>query len=1166
MALNDDTSAKWKQNRETDYDSFSFDDLSKSRYGQYSGKYQDFVIRGDVEEDKFKALNGAINIEIRKDYSSFDFGEKFKEFLLNDNYRKNDELINFISLCSDDIGRMIYERIQNFIGNIVNVETCQYKYLLGKYASQNIDMTYLTGIRNIPERLEYLVNIFSLPKKYYKSVFYSMSVSDSEISYEPDTIENMGSLVKATDKLNRKYFDNFYDTVAYPFFRNVFWENYDNEDEPDYKAFVDAVSNGVYDSALSGIESEFIMMNLFNNILNDKSVSNLCGHAMSVFLMNEPDYEVVESIDGSSGNKIHKDYFKIALTSNLSYKLNSDGVLPTMDMTGYISGNPNYYIGINFESPNYKDIFMMFEELICSREEFVKLLKIKLAARKLSNICSVICKLRDEIKEIRLKDSKVGTAILIEQLISEYIYKTMTQKVGLTNQKKMDAPLVNVRKNLIPSLEDEIPIEKELKDKFSEILSAEQRALGIEFEEYLEKLSTLAKTLEVEIVEYYDFTTSYLNLIPQIESIKQKKLYKVKKVECPPYLNINGVVVYADFNKKESVFLDDNVSFKDHLKQCATGSEETGYVYYYDGHLCEMDRKNNLGQIGYYEDDDVKREHFHYLYEPVEGYEFKEAVNIDKATYSPVNKWYELSSETDSNGAPVRKIVDMYDRVIDYRIYEYLMNNSGSIIMTWQNGVRISENNLRLFKQYAFGFYEYGTNLGLLRSTSKTAYVPYDESNGGEAPTVFYYGLFVDIDANLSAVETRDNVWTSFIQMTGDEISEIYKDNVITSFVWKNNSSEIIDGIGPDINYYRINQNSTYTSSEFPDKVFGCTSNHELYEDMELGRLKINSYESDLEKFYKTMNSKITFVDQFVDVIVAIDGNEPFWNELSYNPSYTDKTVDEEADIVRFYKNIGLIDDKLAGDSKYTYYDGSEELTPEWITARYNVIKKLKDIWSIHAQHTWFDGITDTERLNSGKIDKTTATDLKNMDIAYHSNIGSDMKYNVRTKLQNSITNLENWENNTVAIHPCVWNLVEKTYDNYLNLLSLSLYGDSILSKIFSSPYDWKRELKDYGQADEQGVYSVEHAPDNEYIKVHNVNYWRNYSNSFFPYRTEYEASGNSNVTDVYESRFIDFDGPLNFEALAQVIDKYWTDPESEEIDTIRNQDLSKYYIDIDQM
>jgi hypothetical protein len=207
------------------------------------------------------------------------------------------------------------------------------------------------------------------------------------------------------------------------------------------------------------------------------------------------------------------------------------------------------------------------------------------------------------------------------------------------------------------------------------------------------------------------------------------------------------------------------------------------------------------------------------------------------------------------------------------------------------------------------------------------------------------------------------------------------------------------------------------------------------------------------------------------------------------------------------------------------------------------------------------------------------------MDIAYHSNIGRAMEYSQSIKLNNSLTNLPNWSNNTVAIHPCSWNLVEATFDSYIKIYSISLFGQDILNKIYSNAFDWPLQIFDpytgkqnLFPTDADGLFSVDILKkmvdhDNEAIEetkyeVHNVNYWRNYSKDMFAYTTQYEASNNEDANNAEVSRFIDFDGPFNYEGLMQIINQNFKkiDFNFMELDKNNNIEFTPEDIDIEQL
>ena len=1153
---------------------YSESDLINSRFAQLRHNDVDsYVLNANAKGSDILTSIGNVEIRLDKNNTSFDFAEKFKEFIINNEFQNHDNLIDFIS-SGDQIGKIIYERVQNFINNNVNVDSCHYSNLISEYASYGIDIDEMY-IKNIPEKLHYLVNILSLPKIYYKSMFYNMVVSDKEITQNIEQIKNEHDLETVSDALNRKYFDDFYQNVAYPIIRN---ELFANIEDPSIKHYVDSVSSDIYTNILYQDKSEFLFINLINNILTDDDISHISNMMMSKFLTANLNFRVVKSGEIIQGDFITSDYFYKVLTSGLSFERDNNGEIPTIDMSLNFQGQTALK-NINFVNVSYLDVFNMFEEYACSSEKFIEVLKIRLCAKKIANACNSICKLREEIKSIKEKDAKIGTALIIEELISDYIYKTLTKKVGLTNQKMVGSDLEFAEKQFVSLNGTET--DNVVRNNLSDLLNSEQKAIGVEFEQYLNTISEIAKTLKIDIIEYFDTTSTYLNIIPEVESVKRVKYYKEKTIECPPYLNVNGVVVYSDFNNTEN-----NVSFKlpgefvAKVKQCATGNEADGYEYSFISnldnttHRCKIDNCNGMSRI-YYNDVDpytgTITDKRYYLVQPENSFIFKEAVNLNRPDiqYSFINKWFWFCNGADENGFVVNKIVDTYDRTITYNEYEKLVDSStGSEVITWKNGKQLLPANelFKLIIQYPDGFVDYSTYEYAKVSSTKNTYT---EETGDL--TDKFYGFFVDIaTGKIVKQDSTNSMWISVIKTTNGEIAEIFNDSILTIYFQPLSSDIIVDSInGVNQKSYTIVYNSEFILDD-TGEFLEFSANKELYDK---NGLILNQYDSDTELFYKYPNASVVFKDRSQEVIIALDGNEQFWNDISYDVAYSDKTVDEEAAIVSFYKNIGLINDDLSSNHKIVYRDGSEEMSQSWVNARNSIISKLKEFWSINARHTWYDPAADEARLEKGEIDASTIQDLKNMDIAYHSNLGPGMEYNPKVRLNNSLRNLENWENNTVAIHPCVWNLVERGFDSYIKLYSISLYGETILKKIFSNAFRWPLVIFDEytGGAitpnyDNNGLFAF----NEEENQIHNVNYWRNYSHSMFPYTTDYEASLNEDSTNSITSRFIDFDGPFNYEALMDVIDRFWTDPKSEEKPelnkhSIRNirSELTNYYIDI---
>lgn len=1108
-----------------------------------------------------KTLNSNIQIRLSKLNTSFDFAEHFRELLLNDEWTKKDSIVNLTSIVGKDISKLLYERIQNWLGNIVNIDTCHFNELVSAYASYAIDIT--KGNYSVPEELEYLINIFSLPKFYYKSFFYDGSFYDLELSKNFNEIKTTEQLKSINDALNRKYFDNFYDNLVYPMVRNELWVNRENEAIAKY---IEDSSAGIYDCLItSDPASQYTFLNHIATGLPDDTINALAAKMLDEFLTNNPEFEAVDSITGYTSKYIRNDYFNVILKSgNLSYVEDSYGDLAYLDMSQYINNTPSTYPNINFSKPTYTDVLSMFETLLLTRVEFVEVLKVRLAAKKITNLCNDVCRLRSDIKSIREKDSKVGTAVLIEQLILEFIYRELTKKVSVKQQKKVDSDFADLS-NTYEDVDSTSDTGKVLIKNFKNLLSSERQAIGVKFEDQFEKLSQLSKQLELEVVEYYDNTPTYLNIIPETGTITRKQFYKVKAYQCPKYLNVNGEMVYCDFNDTDSIIECDSIKkdsqFTKLLHQCAIGDEASGYTYFFKGNEAEINSKNQMvcnGKV---------------LYAPISSYNYEYATNLnsENIVWNEVYNWYQYKDNSAEDNATI--IVDRYDREIKFKRFTRLVDTSGEIIMEWMNEQQSRPSKSyfsKLFFADILGYQDYTSGTYMLVSDEEGEYKKSDhafddvEPDPEKDPIILYLGLFVEAkDGMVSEVQesSPSNIWVPILKTSNAEIATIYQ-NKLSSYIRLMDGS-IINSVSSNLKHYGL----VYTNEFILDGDTVVYSSGQL---LDSEGFVLNNYATDTELFYKSANCKLVFLDKSVDVIRALNGNEPFWNDIAYDIKYSDKTLDEEIQIIKFYKSIGLIDNELTADAKHINYDKSEELTQPWVIARYNVINRLKQFWSVNAPYKWFSEVDDNARLASGAITSDTYNDLKNMDIAYRSNLGSSFGKNEKVALQNSIINLENWENSTVAIHPCVWNLVEKNYESYIQLFTISLYGEEILKNIYSEAFNWNDDKvakkgeyarkQDYERdtVSAEGLFSIEHwygdkttnantdtdvsttEKKDKFLHVHNVDYWKNYSHMLHPYTTMYEKSLNTNSTSDKTSRYIDFDGPFNYEMLKEVIDHYW--------------------------
>lgn len=1130
----------------------------------------------NTDSDYITSSNSNINISISKVNNSFSFADKFRSYLINNTFKTTEKVTELLQSSSEEINRVLYERTQNFISNIVDTDTCHYRSLLTHFQNYDIDISNVVG-RNFPEELEYLLNVFSIDKTYFKSNFYTMQVYDEDVTTNINNITNITDLQNLTQVLNRKYFDNFYETTVYNIVKNELYSLYQTSEA--VKEYIDVNGSGIYDKAITGISQDinqekytkYIFLNLLKTTISTDGMEAICNKAMYNFLQANPLVSpVAEATSDITGYYIVSDYFLKVFYDNQI----TNG--STLDLSNY-TNLPDNSMKLIFNAPTIDDIYSMFETYVCSANDFITIQKIKLLSADISNICRKLCQLRQDIKEIKTKDSKIGTALLIEELICDYIYKALTKKVGLTNQKYKENPTSKGYNESLEHLNNTDTDTTYLKTALKEINEREQKVVDIEFENYLSNLKTIVQSLDISIKEYIDTTPSYLN-INQVGVVdKQLESYRKLVTKYYSYLD-DDFVVYPDFNDHERVEFDNyatkyqpepltDPSWKITIPQIhqwqTTEREQT--FYFIDGKIVsfanhEVPSTTTGGITTYYY---IPKTEFNLTQAPAEVFVPAEWDS---------NYLMFINQTTNASGRLTKTVYDKYTRAIDFTEYKRLIsNNDNSTIITWENDwcTNIASNDIFII-EYATGFTEQVSHLELIASADQNTYVePIVE-------TTIYYGLYRYLNADGDWVLTDDSttpgaVWTSFVQRIDNITKAVYSDN---KTVW----IQLLNGnIVNTLEVSATKQFARYTSStEFKviatgEEIFYEEASKALY-DEESDYL--NNYEIPKNYFYANANTKEEFVIIKNEVTKPLLGNTPFWNNLTASKYNISNTIEEEVRIIQFYKDLGLVDTELS--EQYSMFDsnGIETLSPSWATARARLIGVLKDSWNINAQHKWFTQ-EDQERFNNGEISETLMNDLKLMDISYGSVLGESMKKNQTKAINNSLLNLDNWENHTVAIHPCIWNLVEQTYNDYYNILTCSLYGDTILEKI----YNEARSTTDrYGNEqppeeitttgaeyniDKEGLFAFER-DGNNIISAHMVDFWKFYGKSFFPYTTKYEESNNALATGDSMSRFIDFPGPFNYEALLSVIDKQVSAKGTDY--SLRDCELGWYYIDCDRI
>lgn len=1198
------------------------------------------------ESDVIQNFAGSYQIKITKENTAFNFAEKFKEYLQNSNFK--DITFNFqtfLDNSSNEIGKLIYERIQNFLNNYINVDCCQYKALLSYYNINNIEITNFLN-KTLPERLEYLINIFSVSKLYFKNNFYTMNINDSTITdyIESQFIssENMDSVdfnaaLKETNKLmNIRYFGDFYQSVVYPIIRNELYTNYDNKEVSD---FVISTTEGVYDNCIKGDTSKYIYLTIISSILSEDCLNKLASDAA---------YNIMAEFGFNPTNNLTSaliKYFIFILNNVPSYEF-IDDELPKLNILSaelyfseedYLALNEtifNLNTSFNFSQPTYQDIFNIIEYFMVKREEVLRLFRIRLTAQKLTNICSTICRLREEIKTIRVKDSKMGTAALIEELICDYIYRQLTTKVGYKNQSKVP--------NTLYELEQVLTNDTELNKKIKEVYNNEQENIGILFDSKLKTLKEITSSLNCEIIEYIDTTPSYLNINPEPGVITVKETYNITKTIYPAYITVNGVSVYADYDDYNKITFD---SFDDIYQRVKPDDENKSKKHYYiENKEVEI---NELKQPVF---DPTGINKIYYC--PSTENKFIEAKLFSKATYLENYNMYAISEQigVGDNREIKTKLLDFDQNKITKEYYERIVASDNSVIMEFSTkkfklnpndpeiplDVTIGGDDHHLILETPAGFKDYATGDLLIAKSSDTptGFVDnkgnyFQEINNPDNPEETAEKWFIDKNniiyhpypkyapntiinlylANpILYIRTADTVKSYYVKGTGTGASAYYNidtgahpasagtieetvyglmtstkdaltaypinymlnDNTyiimdydvdlksaqiseIANNVYLKYSTGII--IDKDTNYYQLRTGEKFTLDNDPNEVLTFSASKQLTNS---NGVVLNDYSANLDKFYNIENAQTAIEQKERETSKVLNGNEAFWNTLSVTTLYEDKTVEEERDIIKFYKQIGLINDNLSDKYKITTEDSKEELTIEWMIAREKIIDQLKQIWTANAQHTWYNPILDDKRLEEGKISEAHIEKLKEADMMYHSNLGQSFIKNTDIVLNKSLVNLENWENNTIAVHPFIWNLVEQIYDQYIELYTISLYGETILSKIYNNTRIWNQPQ--IGAIDNDGLFSF----TADAAAAHLIDYWKEYSKSFFGYSTEYEMSDNK-MLDGSLSRYLDFDGPFNYEALQDIVISIWPADNTITNNSIKNKNLSKYYIEIDE-
>jgi hypothetical protein len=211
-------------------------------------------------------------------------------------------------------------------------------------------------------------------------------------------------------------------------------------------------------------------------------------------------------------------------------------------------------------------------------------------------------------------------------------------------------------------------------------------------------------------------------------------------------------------------------------------------------------------------------------------------------------------------------------------------------------------------------------------------------------------------------------------------------------------------------------------------------------------------------------------------VLQTTGGNQRFWEYAS---------ADNLTDIEDFYRKLGLIDE-------------TQDIT--------TVENFLSGVWDIFSQ--------DHYNVNPD-LNLADQSDYDTMQAKY-SNIAGEESYS-------PYINHTSTDYTTVAIHPFIWNLVEKYTEVFPAISQITVDQPSI-------EFQRSLEIIDFDNST-SGKYDV----NNTFIEGMIFDSWKNRTIEYAGYESEYETSLNYDF-NVEENQSIDVDGPFNMDALNDLL------------------------------
>lgn len=473
--------------------------------------------------------SNGVSIKISKQNTAFSFAEKFNEYLINSKFKNFKDFNKFIQNATGDIDKLVYERTHNLANNITNVDTCKWRYLSSTYELYSVNINSIIP-DTYPQELDFLLDIFSIPREYILNNYYKTEVVDNDII---DAVSKQ-SVYDTIKIVKRKYYNNFYEKLVFPAVKQELYKNYDNSN---VKAFIDKSTNTIFDKLESAILSDY------KQYYYPTIISLLSIDAQNLLLSY---FRKITSTNNNVDNGL------VSIDEVNSYLDLIYGRTNSIDTNAVPNDGHNYFKDfIDGATTMQLNVFNNFLNTYLPPDKFIKLQKIELCARQIVNMCSKLYDLRKSIKDILIKDSMIGTGLLIEELVYEYILDNFTKKIGILNSGKLgpntyDANYIKDNESLSKIMKNIYSISPSGNSDTYYEESMEAKSLGVEFDNKFNTLKVLANVLDAKIIEYNDTTHNYLNIIPP-EAVSQKQTYSETFTIYPPYLNVNSDIVYCNY-------------------------------------------------------------------------------------------------------------------------------------------------------------------------------------------------------------------------------------------------------------------------------------------------------------------------------------------------------------------------------------------------------------------------------------------------------------------------------------------------------------------------------------------------------------------------------------------------------------------------------------------